>query len=100
VSKIISFQNKTNTTKKTTIRHVSTVPVTVDTWPDGHVSQYTRGYLGRGNNWPRVLNTRGQLATCILSSGQLATCIYYTWPIGRVYLLHVANWPRVLNVSS
>jgi len=37
------------------------------------------------NSWPRVFYTRGQMEACIL----------YTWPLGRVYKIHVAKWTCV-----
>jgi hypothetical protein len=42
------------TTKNTENRRVSTVPVTVDTRPDGSVFYWPRGHMQRRNNWPRV----------------------------------------------
>jgi hypothetical protein len=43
------------TTKNTENHRVSTVPVTVDTRPDGCLFCWPRGHMRRRNNWPRVL---------------------------------------------
>jgi hypothetical protein len=76
------------TTKKTGNRHVSTVPVTVDTWRERHVYYWPRGHLWRKNNWPRVwihvtiwprvFYQRGEMATCKNTRGILLA----TWPSG------------------
>jgi hypothetical protein len=42
------------TTKNTTNRRMSTVPITVDTRPDGCVFYWPRGHMRHRNNWPRV----------------------------------------------
>jgi len=59
--------------------------------------QIGHAYLIHVSNWTRVLNTRVQMDTCIITRVHFGRVSKYTRPIGRAYLIRVSNWTRVLN---